>query len=67
MEEGKGEGERVSLFSLSAVLRKTSPHNASAAADGPPLIQAHALTICIVGPVIACVCTHKVPAHSPIW
>ena len=43
---GDGRGERVSLFSLSAVLKTTSPHNASAAADGPPLIQAHARTIC---------------------
>lgn len=44
-----GEGERVSLFSLSAVLKTTSPHNASAAADGPPLIQTHARTICTSG------------------
>lgn len=66
MEMGRGgkkwgnqevEGERVSLFSLSAALKKTSPHNASAAADGPPLIQPHALTICIAG-----VC-HKVCAR----
>lgn len=50
-EKGRGgEGERVSLFSLSAVLKTTSPHNASAAADGPPLIQTHARTICTAAP-----------------
>lgn len=51
-EEGEREGvegEGVSLFSLSAVLKTTSPHNASAAADGPPLIQTHARTICTAG------------------
>lgn len=58
MEEGKGEGERVSLFSLSAVLKKTSPHNASATVDVPPLIQAHARTICTTGSVIRCACMH---------
>lgn len=35
-EEEEEEENRVSLFSLSAVLKKTSPHNASAASDGPP-------------------------------
>lgn len=58
MEEGEGEGERVSLFSLSAVLKKTSPHNASATVDVPPLIQAHARTICTTGSVIRCACMH---------
>lgn len=48
--DGEGEGERVSLFSLSAALKTSSPHNASAATDGPPLIQAHARAICTSGP-----------------
>ena len=34
--KGRGRGERVSLFSLSAALKATSPHNASAAVAGPP-------------------------------
>lgn len=55
---GEGREKGVSLFSLSAVLKTTSPHNASAAADGPSLIQAHARTICTTGPVIRCVCMH---------
>lgn len=52
---GTGGGRRVSLFSLSAVLKTTSPHNASAAADGPPLIQT------TLGPSVPRVC-HKVCA-----
>lgn len=56
--KGRGGRKGVSLFSLSAVLKTTSPHNASAAADGPPLIQAHARTICTTG---AC---HKVCVHA---
>lgn len=64
---GDGEGVRVSLFSLSAVLKTTSPHNASAAADGPPLIQAHARTICtavLSQGVRTCI---RAAAHGPIW
>lgn len=59
---GTGGGRRVSLFSLSAVLKTTSPHNASAAADGPPLIQT------TLGPSVPRVC-HKVCVHAldSIW
>lgn len=49
MRRGGDGRERVSLFSLSAVLKTTSPHNASEAPDGPPLIQTHARTICTAG------------------
>lgn len=62
-EERRGGGaERVSLFSLSAALKTTSPHNASAAADGPPLIQT------THGPSVPRVC-HKVCVHAldSIW
>lgn len=46
METGKGGGASQSVLINSGYWRRRGPHNASAALDGPALIQTHAPTIC---------------------